>query len=345
MVRVKTPEEVQQTFARGRRAQMGFLSKRATLGVTAAGLLGGVTAPIVSAAAAAVLATDFLVFVTRRARILREYTVGEPRLVTPEDFAAASTAFAQAGLPEPTMSDYEEAGGFSERPWANDLRYTFAVTQYRGGTVVDIGCGDGRLCWRYRICPPTSYIGIDPSASLIRALIDKTGGHARGVVSVAEATTLPDASVELLVCSECFEHLPHPEAAMREFARILKPGGRLVIQTPSAYTLRNYNPLHILVTRLGWWLPGLLQRTVVHENTFLHAFTYHWDFTRQDFVRYTAGLNLTLEMLTTATYRFNPAGSWSHRLGARIARWPGFNRLWWDLTVVLRKGEATERLA
>jgi hypothetical protein len=101
--------------------------------------------------------------------------------------------------------------------------------------------------------------------------------------------------------------------------------------------VRNLNPFHALTTLIGRLVPSVLLRTVVHEGTFVHAFTYHWDFTRQDFARYTRGLPVSIESLTTAVYRFNPHGSLPHRLAARVARWPLINGLWWDMTVVLRR--------
>src|SRR5207247_1446062 len=149
------------------------------------------------------------------------------------------------------------------------LRYAFAVSRYRGGDVVDIGCGDGRLCWRYRICPPERYIGVDPAGDLIKTLMETMRGRARGLIGTAEATTLPDRCVDLIVCSECFEHLADPGLAMREFVRILRPGGEILIQSPSAYQLRNLNPLHLVTTWIGRLAPRMLQRTVVHEATFL----------------------------------------------------------------------------
>lgn len=342
-VHVKKADEVAATLARRRAGERGLFGNRTLLGLTAATGALAVASPAVALIPLALQAVDYAAFVVNRTRVLRYWNAGRPRLETPDDFERASQAFGAAGRPEPTMSDYESAAGITERPWANDLRYAFLLRHYRGGTVADIGCGDGRLCWRYGICPPEQYIGVDPGGELVRTLHDKTGGRARGIVGVAEATTLPDASVDLVACSECFEHLPDPGAAMAEFVRIAKPGGTIVIQSPSAYRVRNLNAFHVLATLVGRLVPAALLRTVVHENTFLRAFTYHWDFTRQDLARYTRGLPVTIETLTTAVYRFNPQGNVAHRIAAAVARWPIINGIWWDMTVVLKKAQNAPR--
>ena len=58
---------------------------------------------------------------------------------------------------------------------------------------------------------------------------------ARGNVDFAcpaDQIPLPDASLDSILCTEVLEHVPDPPAVWREFARVLKPGGKVLLATP-----------------------------------------------------------------------------------------------------------------
>lgn len=48
---------------------------------------------------------------------------------------------------------------------------------------------------------------------------------------------LPDASVDIAVCSEVLEHIPHEYRAMAELMRVMHPGGKLLLSMPNAFSL------------------------------------------------------------------------------------------------------------
>jgi ubiquinone/menaquinone biosynthesis C-methylase UbiE len=43
---------------------------------------------------------------------------------------------------------------------------------------------------------------------------------------------LESSSVDIILCSEVFEHIPNPVLAIKEFSRLLKPGGKLILTAP-----------------------------------------------------------------------------------------------------------------
>jgi SAM-dependent methyltransferase len=52
--------------------------------------------------------------------------------------------------------------------------------------------------------------------------------------------TLPDESVETIICVETLEHCFHVERAVGEMLRVLKPGGLLLISTPFQFHIHSY---------------------------------------------------------------------------------------------------------
>jgi SAM-dependent methyltransferase len=52
---------------------------------------------------------------------------------------------------------------------------------------------------------------------------------------------VPNESFDAILCSEVFEHIPYPIKTVKEFERILKPGGILILTAPSN-CLRHFDP-------------------------------------------------------------------------------------------------------
>ena len=97
-------------------------------------------------------------------------------------------------------------------------------------TVLDIACGYGEFVNNLQI----------PGAVIFAADInpDSEGALREGIKfiqSSAELVPLPDASVDVVIASNFFEHLPNSEmflAVLRNINRMLKPGGRLLVLQP-----------------------------------------------------------------------------------------------------------------
>ena len=97
--------------------------------------------------------------------------------------------------------------------------------------LVDIGCGTGissRLFAERGIC----VIGVDPNDEM-RRQAERTAASLRGPIPAyrkgrAEETGLPDASADVVLAAQAF-HWFAPEPTLREFHRILKSGGWVVL--------------------------------------------------------------------------------------------------------------------
>ena len=75
---------------------------------------------------------------------------------------------------------------------------------------------------------------------------------------VSDITRIPvdDASFDAILCSEVFEHIPDAIAAVREFQRILKPGGTLLITAPFN-SLTHFSPYHFCGYNRYWYMHHL----------------------------------------------------------------------------------------
>jgi SAM-dependent methyltransferase len=101
-------------------------------------------------------------------------------------------------------------------------------------TVVDYGGGDGALtAMAARRWPEAELICFEPAPRLAAEARALLAGVEQTEV-VEDAAVIPDASADLVLCTEVFEHLPPRETAraLDQIARILAPGGRLVIGVP-----------------------------------------------------------------------------------------------------------------
>jgi SAM-dependent methyltransferase len=99
----------------------------------------------------------------------------------------------------------------------------------RDGTVADVGSGTGILTGLLLAAAQTVY-AIEPNAPMRHAAEEELGTYPgfRSVDATAEATTLPDASVDLVTAGQAF-HWFDPAAARREFLRILHSGGQVAL--------------------------------------------------------------------------------------------------------------------
>lgn len=62
----------------------------------------------------------------------------------------------------------------------------------------------------------------------------------------------PDASFDVILCSEVLEHVPEPSRALDEFSRLLKTGGRLILTAPFA-SMVHQAPYHFCTGFSRYW--------------------------------------------------------------------------------------------
>jgi phosphatidylethanolamine/phosphatidyl-N-methylethanolamine N-methyltransferase len=128
-----------------------------------------------------------------------------------------------------------------------------------GGRILEVGVGTGLSLPNY--ARRNSIFGVDVSADMLRRAQDRVArlrlDHVEGLaVMDAEDLDFPDASFDVVVAQYVVTALPHPEKALDEFARVVRPGGELVITSRigAEKGLRRAveKSLMPVTSRLGW---------------------------------------------------------------------------------------------
>jgi ubiquinone/menaquinone biosynthesis C-methylase UbiE len=101
---------------------------------------------------------------------------------------------------------------------------------------LDAGCGAGtHLAAFASVRPrPGRIVGTDISARILQtaeATARQAGVETELLQANLEALPFGDGSFDLVLCTQVIEHLLAPDGGMRELARVIRPGGRLVIST------------------------------------------------------------------------------------------------------------------
>jgi len=121
---------------------------------------------------------------------------------------------------------------------------TNLVLKDKPQSVLDFGCGDGRLLHELGCAGINHLVGVDISRRALlfaEALSTQAGCQLYNRVS-----ELPERSFDTIVAMEVLEHLPPEERGeiLFSLARSLKPGGRFIISVPT--TNLPLNPKHFL---------------------------------------------------------------------------------------------------
>jgi SAM-dependent methyltransferase len=119
-----------------------------------------------------------------------------------------------------------------------------------GMIVLDVACGAGHAA--EQAAPYVrQVVGIDLTPALLHSGADRlrAAGANNVLLQQGDPTSLPfvDASFDLVVCRSSLHHIPHPETAVAEMARVCRPGGRVVVSdmtAPKAEVRDAFDDLH-----------------------------------------------------------------------------------------------------
>jgi SAM-dependent methyltransferase len=118
-------------------------------------------------------------------------------------------------------------GGFNPTFQRHVAAYRLSAPLLPEGRVLDVGCGTGHS---FDELAPRETVGVDCEASALAG--QKRETH----VADMRQLPFPDASFASVISVHSIEHVPDPDRALAEIARVLVPGARAVLVTPNRLT-------------------------------------------------------------------------------------------------------------
>ncbi|MHA1131940.1 MAG: class I SAM-dependent methyltransferase, partial [Candidatus Helarchaeota archaeon] len=126
--------------------------------------------------------------------------------------------------------------------WGMSIPYTLPIAlemapDLQGKTILDLGCGFGRLSLLCRLRGAKRVVAADISNPLINSLRNTIEAlHLTNIeprLLDAENPQLEKNQFDIIYFCEVIEHLPNPKQALRQIWHLLKPGGSLILSTPN----------------------------------------------------------------------------------------------------------------
>ena len=114
-----------------------------------------------------------------------------------------------------------------------------------GITLLDAGAGEQQY---KKFCHHLEYVAqdfaeYDPKELAVGLQVPQFDYGKLDIVSDITAIPREDQSFDALLCAEVLEHIPNPVLALQEFARLLKPRGKLILTAPFC-SMTHFAPYH-----------------------------------------------------------------------------------------------------
>jgi ubiquinone/menaquinone biosynthesis C-methylase UbiE len=149
--------------------------------------------------------------------------------------------------------------------------------RFKGGRILDVGCGGGRIAAALSETGAGATIGIDPSRSQVKSFTRRMRNDRSAWAACARAEALPftDRSFNFVFSSCAWKHWPDPAAGVAECARVTQSEGTVVIiEIDGSSTQTEFERF----ARTTWFPPGVraayvrfAMRTVVGVAPDAHA--------------------------------------------------------------------------
>ena len=124
---------------------------------------------------------------------------------------------------------FDEAHGFRIR-----LQRVCELLDIPEGRILDVGCGPG-IMLAYLLSSGYEVFGVDNSEEMIAECRRTLGADTSANTSVGtiESLDFPDSFFDAVTCMGVVEYIPDDAIAVKEIARVTKPGGTIIITLPN----------------------------------------------------------------------------------------------------------------
>jgi SAM-dependent methyltransferase len=118
------------------------------------------------------------------------------------------------------------------------------------GCLLDIGCGHKPYAGLF-VNQISAHLGIDYPLTVAQHMSGSYLMPDVDVYGTGEALPLKRNSIDTVLCTQVMEHSPEPDRAMAEMARVLRPGGYLLLTVPQEWGLHQEPHDYYRYTRYG----------------------------------------------------------------------------------------------
>ena len=210
-------------------------------------------------------------------RALTHPSTGEPRIAEIRDIAAKFDEFPNDLAID--MTEYDVESGYTE--WsktydgpnpaieAEEPAVHALLADIPVGVALDAACGTGRHA-QHLAELGHQVVGVDDTDAMLNVARAKLSDvdFRRGRL---EALPLDDASVDVVTCALALTHVPDLGPVLREFGRVLRPGGSAVLSDIHPFSTMLGSSIAAFGADLNSGIPYVLNRTH-HISDYLAAF-------------------------------------------------------------------------
>jgi SAM-dependent methyltransferase len=178
-----------------------------------------------------------------------------------------------------------------------------------GRLTLDVGCGEGRVA-RDLAALGHHVLALDPTPTLSRRAAEAGGGLLAVLRADGAGRPIPYGAADLVVAFMTLQDMDDMRGAVREFGRVLRPGGRLclAVEHPvnSAGAFRGVDPDAEFVIAGDYFEPRRVALTVERDGLSMTFDSRHWSL--EDYFAALRGAGLLTE--TVREPRLGSGGRW-----------------------------------